>query len=244
MGKTIILGDIHYPWHHKAALTHVLEVIKRDANQITHVIQVGDLYDFYSLSRFPRSHDLATPVDEITEAREMAIEMWAYIRKVAPKAKCVQLLGNHDARLKLRIVEKLPEILGIVSFDHLWQFPGVKTYHDEREEVIINGVCYFHGFYTQISRHARENQMPTVHGHTHRGGVWFGAVQNRPLWELDVGYLGNPASKVMSFTKQKWSNWTLGYGEIDERGPRFIPIRQNIRSVSGGKVISMGRKKK
>lgn len=224
-----MIGDLHFPYHHKGALSVVLDVIKRDADQISHVIQIGDLYDFFSLSRFPRSHDYATPQDEITKARECAVEMWNYISKVAPRAKLIQILGNHDARLKLRLKEKIPELLNVVSFNHLWVFDGVKTYHDEREEVVINDVCYFHGHYTQISRHARENQMNTVHGHTHRGGVWHGAVQNRPLWELDAGFLADPKSKVMNYTKQNWSNWTLGYGVVDELGPRFIPIAPGIK---------------
>jgi UDP-2,3-diacylglucosamine pyrophosphatase LpxH len=242
MGKVIILGDTHFPYHSKAALTEVLAVIKRDAENISHIVQIGDLFDFFSLSRFPRSQDLATPIDEVSLGFECATEMWAHIRKVAPKAKCIQILGNHDIRLKLRIKEKLPEILNIVKFDHLWKFPGVTTVMDEREEFIINDVAYMHGFYSKIGQHCRHNMMNTVHGHTHRGGVMFTKVQEKPIWELDVGFLGDPHSKVMNYTKQRWGVWTLGYGVIDELGPRFVPISGKKKKSS---IIQLfGKRKK
>jgi len=239
VSKVIILPDLHFPYHSKPALTEVLGVIKRDASEISHIVQIGDLFDFFSLSRFPRSHDYATPIDEVTLAHECATEMWNYIRMIAPKAKCIQLLGNHDVRLKLRIKEKIPEILEIVKFDHLWQFKGVKTIMNEREEYVMGGVAYMHGYYTKLGRHCVENQMNTVVGHSHRGGCFFTQVQNRPLWELNSGYLANPTSKVMSYMRQRWIPWTLGYGVIDELGPRFVPIgikkKTSVLSLFKGK---------
>ena len=219
--KFVVLGDIHAPFHHKKALSWALDFIKEHQPKV--VLSIGDIFDFYALSRFPKSANLVgyTPADEVGDARSVLSEMWRIIQLYSPKSQCVQLLGNHDSRLKSRVLEKLPEIFGIVNFEQLFQFKGVKTYHDERQEVVLSKIAFMHGYRSKLGDHARHNFMNTVVGHTHRGGLWFGP----DFWELNVGYLANPASAALSYTKQRWTNWTLGLGVIDEHGPRFLPYK-------------------
>jgi len=223
MIRFVILGDIHAPFHSKWALGRALDFIKETKPK--NIIQIGDAYDFYSLSRFPRTQFI-TPIDEITEARVTLEEMWAYIRRVSPKSRCVQMIGNHEQRLQKKLMADLPELIGIAKYEHLFQFKGVKTHLDAREMVIIDGVAFNHGFYSTNSagRIARENGINTVTGHTHTGGLKMVPTRNHPLWELNAGYLGDPGSKVMTYTRSKWTDWTLGFGIIDELGPRFVPL--------------------
>jgi len=64
-----------------------------------------------------------------------------------------------------------------------------------------------------------------VCGHIHRGGAVYINYDNKVFWELNVGFLADKDSKALSYSALKrFSAWTLGWGEIDEQGPRFIPI--------------------
>jgi len=221
--KIICLGDLHFPFHHKRALSWALDVIK--VEKPTHVIQMGDLFDQYSLSRFPRSQNVMTPAQEVAEARECSAEMWRIVKKYAPKAKCIQLIGNHDTRVKSRILEKLPELMGIVNFDALYKFPGVRTVASDLEEYLLYGMVFMHGYKSKLGDHAQHNRLPTIVGHSHRGGLWVGQdhKDGKALWELNCGYLGCERSVALTYRKQRWNNWTLGLGMIDQYGPRFIP---------------------
>lgn len=222
--KVVVLGDLHFPFHHKAAVTKVVEFIEENKPDV--VIQVGDLFDFYSLSRFPRTQAIPPHV-EISEARQCAENLWSIIRLKSPKSKCFQLYGNHDSRMRSRVMERLPEIIDILRFEDLFTFKGVKTIHSERTEFMIDDVCFMHGYRSgspEKAPHARANLVSTVCGHSHRGGaVFVGIKPGKMIYELNAGYLADPNASAMSYTKQSWTGWTLGFGYIDQYGPRFIP---------------------
>lgn len=220
----IALGDVHAPYHSRKKLDEAIYLVQQAKPKVC--VQMGDLFDLFSFNRF-RIVPLKTASDEIREARETGLEMWRRIREKTPGTQCVQLVGNHDARALARAYDLDPrmgallEELGISRF---WDFEGVKTYHDEREEVIIDGNLYTHGF-TKFGAHAPWFQRNTVCGHLHRGAVQYHKLfQNKHVWELNVGYLGDPTSVPLSYTKTKHQHWTWGVGWIDPWGPRFIQL--------------------
>lgn len=223
MQKSIILGDIHFPWACQKSLSKAIAIIRKV--QPTYVVQIGDLFDFFAFTRFPRSHDIMTPGVELQSGRRQAVKLWKDIRQAAPKAECYQLKGNHCMRLFKRIKEVLPEIESLADkFDALWAFDGVSTQPSDRHELILDGVCYMHGF-RQTGEHVKYNLMSTVVGHHHTGGVVYHRQRDKTLWELNAGYLADYRAPVMSYGQQmKFSRWTPGIGLIDDYGPRFIPF--------------------
>jgi predicted MPP superfamily phosphohydrolase len=223
--RIVILGDIHFPWADEKAL----ETVYRDVKllQPTHVVQIGDLYDEYNFSKYPRNPNLITPDDELARARKMAVAMWAKIQQLAPRAKCVQLLGNHCARISKRIAEALPELSTLAKepLQALFTFDGVETVHDATEEYFIGDVCFMHGHRSKFGDHAKYNQMSTVVGHSHQGGVLFFRNRREVYFELNAGWLGAEKAPVFKYGNQKIiRTWTLGYGVIDARGPRFVSL--------------------
>jgi hypothetical protein len=86
----------------------------------------------------------------------------------------------------------------------------------------IEDIAFHHGYRSQLGSHRDYMHMNFVGGHTHRGGVVFRNIKNETLWELNCGLAGDPTSKGLSYTSQKMNDWTLGFGAIDEYGPRFI----------------------
>lgn len=219
--KTLIIPDTHFPFVHVKTLERLIaftEQVKPDR-----IVQIGDLYDNLSHGKFPRSHNVFTPKQEMNEAHRMATELWAKLRKASPRAKCFQILGNHDLRPMKRILEAYPEAELFLDFSKWFKFDGVHLQEDAREELILDGVAYLHGYKSQLGQHRDHMLRSCVTGHSHLGGVSFRSVDGRVLWELNAGLLGDPESKGLSYTPQKITRWTLGWGFVDEFGPRFIP---------------------
>lgn len=228
--RVIAVGDTHFPWVDRAKLKTVLETIRKV--QPDAVVQMGDLYDFYSFSRYPRSLDVTTPKDEAKKGRKQAVEFWQAVQAAAPRAKCYQLLGNHDDRVLKLAINKAPELASLLNggvderldVGHLWRFPGVTTQPDSRTELVLDGVVYMHGYRSRLGDHMRYNQQSTVVGHSHKGGVIYERNVKGPIFELNAGYLAHERSPVMAYTQQRKCDRVPGYGVIDENGARFIPL--------------------
>lgn len=239
-GCIVTIPDLHFPFVSVDALTQFyckLEMIK---DRVQYVVQMGDLFDMLAQSKFPRSINYFSPDEEIRLARTMAAEMWAKIRSICPKAKCVQILGNHDKRPVLRALESLPFAETAIKewTENLFVFDGVFTVMDTREVLLIGDVCFHHGFLSKLGDHRDSFMMNTVVGHTHRGGTVFRNVRQaiysdkmevinvieKQIWELNAGLMGNPFSKALGYTPTKVNNWTIGFGIIDLDGPRFVPL--------------------
>ena len=226
----LCIGDVHAPFIDKKVFRILSEKIPEHYEDALSrgrrfcVIQLGDLYDMYSASKYVRSLDLITPQDEFELGKETARERWGIIRKRAKKASCYQLLGNHDARPFKRLLEKCPELASVVSFKDLFTFEGVKTIHDPAQELILDEIVFMHGYRSKLGDHCLYNRLSTVCGHSHRGGVLFFPHGKEMLFELNAGYIAQSDSVPMRYGMQRISKTTHGYGLIDQDGPRFIPI--------------------
>lgn len=221
--RILVIPDLHFPFFHREACKVLW---KRICDvKYTHIVQIGDLLDQYNFTRFAKKN-IFLPDRELKFGRELAVDMWAKIREKQPQAVCVQLLGNHDVRALKRAQEKLPEAQDIVrdSLLELYEFEGVHTVQDPRSEYFIGETAFLHGYRSKLGDHTKYMHCNTVHGHTHRGGVAYIPIAGKTLWELDAGYLADPDKEPLAYSEQKTNNWSLGFGEIDNFGPRFIPI--------------------
>ena len=111
--RTLILSDIHIPYHDSQALELALDYgIK---HKPTLIILNGDIFDFYSISRWekdPRRRDFT---GEVRDGRQFLKGM----RKRFPKARIIFKEGNHEERWYSYLRLKAPELLGLPDFD--WQ---------------------------------------------------------------------------------------------------------------------------
>jgi len=222
--KILVLGDCHFPWVNLGALSAVYLYIESHP-EITDVVQIGDLYDLFSWAKFPRSHLVIKPDEEIARGRKMAEEMWAKIRELLPAAKRWRIIGNHDIRPLKRVLEVAPELEVFVELRKWFEFEGVATLHDPKEWLEIGPVSFTHGHLTKLGAHSLKYQRNVVCGHSHRGGVFFyHARQGEVLWELNCGYLGDANARPLLYREKRQEDWTLGFGVIDEWGPRFISL--------------------
>lgn len=220
--KVVAVPDLHLPWVCQKSLDYIYKVIDNEKPDI--VIQLGDLYDFYSHTKFARSHDIMTPKEEASEARLGAEKFWKTIKKITPRSRKIQLLGNHCVRPIKRIQEKYPEIASMIDMKPMFTFSGIETVYDDRSWIEIEGVIYLHGYLTQLGAHTRHFMKPVVHGHSHRGGTVFFNTLHGMLWELDCGYLADKTQAPLMYGPTKNVLWTKGLGIVDSYGPRFVIV--------------------
>lgn len=221
--RILVIGDCHFPWANPKTLNGIYNYIQYVSPTI--IVQIGDLYDFFSFSKFPKTADVITPKEELAQGYGDAFVMWEKIRKFAPRAKLLQLKGNHDSRPLKRIIERFPEASSLLDLGHLFDFPKVQVCDSERDEVIIDKILFMHGFRARLGDHALHNGMCTVVGHSHLGGVIYHRLGDRTIWELNAGFCADEAVEPLSYTRQRRiSKWTQGFGYIDNYGPRFIPL--------------------
>lgn len=223
-GTVLCIGDTHFPWHNNEALKDVYTIAA--AYKPAYIVQLGDLYDFYSFSRYPRSVNTISPRDELEKGRQSALFMWKSLREASPDSKCYQLMGNHDDRPIKRIISSFPEGEDwiVAGLRDLFEFDGVETINHSRQELVIEGTYYMHG-YRKHGEHARWNRASTVVGHLHRGGVLYWQGEESTIFELNAGCLVDCDAPVFSYNAQKnMHGMTIGVGLVDRMGPRFIPL--------------------
>jgi predicted phosphodiesterase len=223
--RTLFIGDTHFPFVDERTLERIVRFAEREQPEV--VAQLGDLYDAYAAAKFPRSLNVFTPRQEQDIARKGAETMWSEIRRACPKARLVQCRGNHDDRPLKRVLESYPEAEDWVvqMVRKLMTFDGVETLEDSRQELILPGnVMAHHGYMGRPGAHRDHNVgYNFVFGHTHTGHVVYRQIQGQVRWEMNVGYVGNPDAKGLSYTPQRAVGWTPGWGFLDEYGPRFVP---------------------
>jgi UDP-2,3-diacylglucosamine pyrophosphatase LpxH len=222
--RTLVIPDQHFPFVNQDHLASVVSAAKE--LKPTFIVNVGDTYDMYSFSRFARSMDVVTPREELRQGREMAECMWADLQKAAPKALCFQVLGNHEERIRKRIMDRAPEYEAILErpISELTEFSKVTSLGSSKSELVINDTVFIHGWSTTPGFHVRYFLQNVVHGHTHRGGVSYVAVKGKTLFELDCGFIADADSLPLEYRETKTSSWHPGFGFIDKFGPRFISL--------------------
>ena len=221
----LAIGGTHFPAVHHTAMEKMFSIIS-ELPAFGHIVQLGDLYDQFSQSSFPKNPNYITPREETEISRVMAEEFWDRMTKMFPRAKKWQLVGNHG---KPRIIKKVmaaaPECLHLLSIDQLWEFNGVETIPSYQDHLTINGINFIHGWSSRPGFHRDYFEDDVVNTHTHRGHVLPKKLRDRIITELNVGYLADPFHPFLQYRPmRKIEKWTHGFGIIDELGPRFVPL--------------------
>ena len=221
--KILCWPDSHYPFVNKEAEEKMIQFAIE--NQPDYIIQVGDLLDCYAASKFPRSQNIFTPKEEERLGIEMATNAWKKLREGCPKAKCFQLMGNHDVRILKRTLESLPIAEHWIEayFKQLFSFEGVETIFDTRQELEVDGILFTHGFLSSGS-HKDYYLKNVIHGHDHKLYVMHRRIHGQNIFEMSCGFIGDVESKPLSYTSSKLANFQLGFGWVDQWGARTIHL--------------------
>ena len=103
--KAAIISDVHLPYHDLPALTAALQASKKA--KCDTLIILGDLLDFYQLSRFLKDPRQRSVAEEIEQAKEFLRVCKNMVARVIWK------YGNHDERFDHYLLNKAPELLDV-----------------------------------------------------------------------------------------------------------------------------------
>ena len=222
--KVLFVSDIHCPYQDKSALKamyHFMDWFKPDE-----VIILGDLVDFYAVSRFSRQPER---VLKLQKELDESVGVLKEIRKHSGKVKITFLRGNHEDRLKRYLWSEAQELSGLraLRLEELLQFEKLKISYEDKNQIHYGSVIIKHG--TLVRKFAsytakgefEKNGLSGVSGHTHRlaqyrhtneadSYVW---TESGCLCQLDADYMDG----------QK-PNWNQGFsvGYFKENSKRFI----------------------
>lgn len=147
--ETMILSDIHIPYHNPKALTAAIKEGRR--RKVSRIILNGDTVDFYQLSRFNKDPRLRSVKGEL----EMTKDFLDELRGQFPDAEIIWKDGNHDERLMLYMQAHARELIGIevLELASLLDLVGFRIQHVKDKRPIIlgkNNIIHGHEYPTPM----------------------------------------------------------------------------------------------
>jgi UDP-2,3-diacylglucosamine pyrophosphatase LpxH len=101
--KVGIISDIHVPYHSLQALTCAIKHLREQ--KIDALVMLGDVFDFYGLSRHEKEKDMRDVPREI----EMGRNFLQKIRDIFPQIPIYYKMGNHENRWQRYLNEQAEE---------------------------------------------------------------------------------------------------------------------------------------
>ena len=185
--KIVVAGDFHVPFHSRPALKALIREESADTDLL---IVNGDLGDFWSTSRFPKSKRLVDPCSELRETQAVLTILAERFRKIKI------LAGNHDGRPHKFLTTVLPpEVLDYIEMTgpgvfHPLQFIAAGLENVEVVEPIRTQnaefaflfeyhdlLCTHAETYSKISGKATGNVNQWVHSFAIPAGIVKGSVR-------------------------------------------------------------------
>lgn len=241
-GRTIlIMPDTHAPYHSEAALSvflNVAKAIKPDA-----LVILGDLFDCYSVSRFPKD-----PSRKARLRDELADGMSVPDRIEALGIPSVYFLeGNHELRLKALVCNDAPALDGMVSIqDELRVKERGWHWVNYKKSLQLGRMRYSHDFGRHGVNAGRQGLLDVganiAFGHTHKLGTWYqGTIADGAHVAINCGWLGDVEMVDYRHADIARREYQLGFGLVDEAPdgcvwPQAVAIVNNTAMVRGRRI--------
>lgn len=177
----------------------------------------GDVLDFPQISRHPMNwEERPTVADEIDAARKVLEQ----IEDAVPRnCKLAWDLGNHDARLEVRIATAAPELAklkGVHLKDHFsprW-LPCWSVWINGGSPGGVVVKHRFKGGQGATRANTLNAGMSMVTGHLHSANVRGLTDYNGTRWGVDTGCLAEPRAEAFSYTEDAPLDWRSGFAVL------------------------------
>lgn len=162
--RILVMSDIHIPFHDNDAIKMACEVgAKADINTI---LLNGDIFDFYSESRFVKDPRLMDSRGQLEAGREFL----RWLKAQFPAHKIIFKIGNHEERYEMYMMQNAPVVFATDLFhvEDLLGLPemGIDCVTDKR--IIRAGkLNILHG-HEMRSRTGGVNPARTTYLYTHK----------------------------------------------------------------------------
>jgi predicted phosphodiesterase len=159
-GRTLIISDVHCPFHDEDALDKAIQHGKKEGAD--RLLINGDLADQHAVSHWETNPEERDFGEEI----ELTIQMLKWLRSEFPKGEIVWKKGNHEERYEKYMQRKAPELLGVKAF----KFDEI--YNVSEVGITVVGEC----------RPVHVGKLPVLHGHEYKFAISNPVNPARGLW--------------------------------------------------------------
>jgi len=142
-GDTLVMADIHIPYHDKRALQVAVDHGRR--KKVNNILIAGDGMDFFSISRWDKNPEERNLPKELELCRHFV----AYLRERFPEARIIYKIGNHEERWEHYLWAKAPELCGcaFTTFQSIMDFDrwGIETVNGKQKVKFGKHLTAIHG---------------------------------------------------------------------------------------------------
>ena len=238
--RVLFVSDIHCPYQDDDALSAMYKFT--DWWKPDKVFILGDLVDFYAVSRFSREPER---VLKLQEELDEAVKVLKEIRKHAGDVKITFLRGNHESRLKRYLWSNAQELdcLRALRLESLLKFDELKIKYEDRGILKYKGIIIKHGnlvrkfaAYTAKGEFEK-NGLSGISGHSHRLAQYRHTNESDSYVWTESGCL---CKLTADYLEGQTPNWQQGFsiGYFKENSDRYlietVPIVHK-KSMYGGK---------
>lgn len=242
-GRAVLWPDTHLGDQDDRAILLALRVTA--AVRPSLFIQLGDVLDFYGLSRFDNNPDIA--IGSVKRELDLQHALYERLDGVLPrKTERIQIIGNHEERL-VRFIWKNPALVGALDLGALMDLKrfgftgGLRpTYHVNPSFLVTHGSH----IRKDAGQSAKSELMATMvsgaSGHTHRLGTFSFTTEGAELSWTECGHLQNRTPEWLRMRP----NWNQGLVILDYElggGNAFavtpVHFRRSYRCVVNGMEI-------
>jgi hypothetical protein len=240
--RWIIMGCVHFPFHHKQAWNASLNLIA-DIRP-TGFIGNGDMNDMHSISRHNKGRITIPGLTLEEEYRLTNIEI-DRLDDALGNVEKHWLYGNHEMwyydymaqsdnhKLGQGVVKSPMEALRLKERGYKVQ-TNYKIAH-----VVLGDTEVHHGTYVNkhaANKHAESMRRSNVFNHTHRTGSYM----EENIYSYNLGWMGDKTASVFGYMDRiQKETWTNGFGIITVDEDNVSHVEQvtwkNNRFIYGGK---------
>jgi hypothetical protein len=209
--RILIVPDAHFPFEDKVAWALMLKAAR--GFKPDHVVVLGDLFDFYTVSFHPKDPTRKVNLEREIEAGSQALRD---LEGLGAKRKTL-LGGNHEFRLQRYLMEKAPALYGMVKLDEILKLAERGWVHvPYMDHVKIGSVFFSHEFGAHgMNAHRSARQVmnaSTAMGHSHRQALEYRSLADGSVCVAAMfGHLIDLSTIDYCHRGQAMA-WTLGFG--------------------------------
>lgn len=209
--KMLYISDLHVPYQDEKAL-YVFSKFFRWYNP-DEVYIIGDLIDFYSLSRFDKNPSRLHRLQEEIDMARSILNMWRSFYK----GKMWLLKGNHEHRLIKYIWGQAKQLstLRSLELNKLLDLDKLDIRYIREGKIRRNNILVKHGntirkwsAYTAKAEQVLTG-MSGISGHSHRLSQYYKTDERGTSKWVEVGCLCDLEPEYM---EGKTANWQQGFG--------------------------------
>ena len=176
--RILVFGDLHLPYQAEEAFDFLSEV--KQKYKPDRVVCLGDLLDFYSLSRFQKDPNHRDSIhSELTRVKAGV----KTLGKIFPRVDLT--MGNHDDRFAIRVASAgIPSVM-MKSFGNLIDAPPHWKIHKSDKNLMLtvdatrSGITFAHNRGANTLQVAQRLGQSFVAGHQHSKGQVVGFNNGR-----------------------------------------------------------------